>query len=452
MPTVSHNQRRRRVSVETERQRRVLQVAKVISGTLGGDFFRSLTEHLSRTLVVDCAYLAELTGPMQHKLTTVSAYRDGASSRFEQDLVGTASSQVLTDGAVSLSGDASRVFPLDPLLAELSAEGFVGVRLCDSAGQVLGLLAVANRARLQDSALVSSVLQTFARRAAAELERKRYCDTLRESEERYRAFIASSFDAMWRVELERPVPLGLPEEEQIERIFRDGYVAECNEAMVRIAGGGSPEEFVGMRFEELFSRSDVRVREELRLFVSSGCSAAVVQTMPLDKDGKRLYRLRTQRGIVHDNQLLRIWGTTRDITELKRAELAIEASERRFREVLGKIELPAVILNASGIVEFCNDTLLGLTGLSKTDLVGRNWLDLMTDSPVEREQWHALLSRQADSAAHPQLTTLVRLPRHADRVIIWSTIVLANEDGAMTGLAAIGRLGGQAGSEHAPGA
>jgi two-component system, cell cycle sensor histidine kinase and response regulator CckA len=447
MTTVSHSARRRRVRVETGRQLRVLQVAKVISATMGDKFFRCLTEHLSRTLVVDCAYLAKLTGPMQQKLSTLSAYRDGAAiDNFEQDRAGTASSQVLTDGAVSLAGDASRVFPLDPLLEELSAEGFVGVRLCDSAGQTLGLLAVVNRARLQDSVLVSSVLQTFAPRAAAELERTMSYDTLRESEERYRAFISSSFDGMWRVELELPVPLRLSEEEQIERIFRDGYVAECNEAMARIAGVRSPEELVGMRFEELFSRSDVRVREELRLFVSSGYTAAVVQTTPLDNDGKQLYRLRTQHGIVQGAQLLRIWGTTRDITDLKRAELAAESSERRFREVLEKIEFPAVILNVSGVVEFCNDTLLSVTGLSRTEVVDRNWVDVITDSAVERERWHDLLSGQADSAAHPALTTLIRLPERANCVIIWNTIVLADDNGAITGLAAIGRLGDQAGS------
>ncbi len=33
---------------------------------------------------------------------------------------------------------------------------------------------------------------------------------LRESEERYRAFIANSSEGIWRVELERPVPVRLP--------------------------------------------------------------------------------------------------------------------------------------------------------------------------------------------------------------------------------------------------
>ena len=439
---LSHNYRRRRVRAQTQRQRRVLQMAEIISGTLGGDFFQSLTEHLSRTLVVDCAFVAEMTGPLRQKLRALSMYRDGSPiDNFEQDLAGTASSQVLTDGAISLSGDASRVFPLDALLQELSAQGFVGVRLCDSAGQIIGLVAVANRARLEDSALVSSVLQTFAPRVAAELERQMSYEALRESEERYRAFISSSFDAMWRVELERPVPLSLSQEEQIERIFRDGYVAECNEAMARIAGTDSPEELTGTRFGELFSRSDVRVTEELRLFISSGYSAAVVQTTPLDNGGRRLYRLRSQYGIVDGDQLLRIWGTTRDITDLKRVELAAEASERRFREVLDKIEVPAVILNAFGIVEFCNDTLLSVTGLSATELVGQNWVDVTTDSAVERARWHDLLSGQANIPDHPPVTTPLRSPEHAGCVITWKTIAITDEDDVITGLAAIGRLG-----------
>ena len=81
--------------------------------------------------------------------------------------------------------------------------------------------------------------------AAGELERKLAGAGHRENEERYRAFIASNPDAMWRMEFEHPIPLSLPEEEQIDRFYRDGYVAECNDAMVRLMGSASAEQFVG---------------------------------------------------------------------------------------------------------------------------------------------------------------------------------------------------------------
>ena len=76
----------------------------------------------------------------------------------------------------------------------------------------------------------------FAARVSAELRRKQEDDTLRESDQRHRAFIASNPDAMWRIEFDFPISIDLSEEEQIERIYRYGYVAECNDAPARLVG------------------------------------------------------------------------------------------------------------------------------------------------------------------------------------------------------------------------
>src|SRR4029078_2311895 len=82
-------------------------------------------------------------------------------------------------------------------------------------------------------------------------------------EQRYRTFISMSSDAMWRVEFAKPVPLDASEDEQIERIYRDAYVAECNEAMARLAGARNTDELVGTQFSAIFREPDERVREEL---------------------------------------------------------------------------------------------------------------------------------------------------------------------------------------------
>lgn len=244
---------------------------------------------------------------------------------------------------------------------------------------------------------------------------------------------------MWRIEFEKPIPLSLPEEQQIERIYRDGYLAECNEAMSRLAGARNADELVGTSFAALFSRDDDRIREELRSAVRSSHSAATFATTPLDKDGKKVYRLRTQCGIVENNELQRIWGTTRDITELKRAELAVEAAERRFREVLEQIQLPALMLDTSGGITFCNDSLVRLARSSKKELAGKNWLELI-DSPHEREVWGALVSGPPDlHAPQRHFEGMIHLRAAPRRLIVWNTIALRNEDGEPAGLAAIGR-------------
>jgi two-component system, cell cycle sensor histidine kinase and response regulator CckA len=431
--------RYRRVSrMQAEQQRRVLEVTKVLSGTLGGDFFRSLVEHLTTILAVDYAYVAELTNRQPTQLKTVAVFdRNAAPENFEQDLPGTASSRVLDDGAVCMSADASRIFPVDPLLERMGAEAYVGLRLCDSNSQIMGVLAICNVQRLPDLQLVKSVLQTFSDRAAAELERKRAYDTVKESEERYRVFISSSADAMWRIELEKPISLDLSEEEQIEGIYRYGYLAECNESMARLAGAANADDLVGARFSELFSRTDQRIIEELRVAVRSRFVPSSVQTMPVDSHGKWVYRLRTQCGIVVNNHLLRVWGTTRDITELKQAELAVEAAERRFREALENIQVPALMLDATGQITFCNDALARLIGWSKSALTGRNWLDVMVWAD-ERSKWSAVLAQGIDSHRDHNIDTVIHLRDGSSRLIAWNTIVLRDEAGRFAGVAAIG--------------
>src|SRR5687767_14228257 len=50
---------------------------------------------------------------------------------------------------------------------------------------------------------------------------------VRESVSRYRAFFDQSAEGIWRFELEEPVPVELPVDEQIERFYRDAFLAEC---------------------------------------------------------------------------------------------------------------------------------------------------------------------------------------------------------------------------------
>src|SRR4051812_15914253 len=393
MPDVTEPRLQGRSRTETEQQRRVLQVAKLVAATVGNNFFSSLIEHLAKALGGDCVYVAEIVEERLPRLRTIAVYRDGGpADDFEQDLPGSGASHVLTDGLFAWSKDVRVLFPADPVLEELAAEGYVGIRLADSAGQVIGLIGLIGKNPLQHLTVAKSVMEAFAARAAAELERKRTEDGLRESEERYRAFISRSSDAMWRIELARPVPLDAPEEEQIERIYRDGYLAECNEAMARLAGARNTEELIGSQFSALFPKSDSRVREELLDAVRSRYSSATILTTPLGPDGRTLYRLRTQCGIVENNELRRIWGATRDVTELKMAELAVESSERRFREVLENIQLPALMLSDSGDITFCNDALLRIANPTG-GLLGRKWLEFVQE-PRERDLWHSMNSNK----------------------------------------------------------
>jgi PAS domain-containing protein len=368
----------------------VLQVAKGLSATLGNDFFQSLVKSLGVGLHADCVYLGELGGTPVSRLTTVAMYhRKHKPANFEQMLSGTASGQVVQDGTFARSQDVQQLFPGDTQLESLGAEGFAGIRLTDSTGQHIGLLAVITKERMADLNLVKSLLEAFGPRAAAEIARKREYDLYRESEQRYQAFVSTNPDGMWRIEFEEPIPLSLTEEEQLERIYRTGYVAECNDAAARQRGHRSAHELVGWRLEQIIPRTDARLLQEVRDVIHREYRPSTIETFACDDTGNACYRLRSLFGVVEDGKLRRLWGTTRDITDLRKAELSAATSERRFRKVLEGVQLPAVMLDGQGSLVFYNDCFLRLASRSAAELQECSWLQgiiLGYDLPAKRRQ------------------------------------------------------------------
>src|SRR5918911_185889 len=156
----------------------------------------------------------------------------------------------------------------------------------------------------------------------------------RESEERYRSFIEHSTEGIWRFELEEPVPTDLRPGEQVERFYRHGYLAECNDAMARMYGYTRAEEIVGARLGDLFPPSIRQNVEYLKAFVRSGYRLTDTEFEEVDRHGDTKQFLSNLTGIVEDESLVRVWVSQRDITERKRAEEALKQSELLYHTLI----------------------------------------------------------------------------------------------------------------------
>ena len=158
-------------------------------------FLRSLVKHLAKALDVDFAYLAELAGDSRDEIRTVAVCAHGEMrENFALQLSETPGANVLRGEQWCIASGVRQQFPNDRLLLEWSVESYIGVPLFHSSGRPVGMVVAMDSKPLLKTQLAESILGIFAVRAAAELERKRAEEALRDSEERYRAIAENTYD------------------------------------------------------------------------------------------------------------------------------------------------------------------------------------------------------------------------------------------------------------------
>jgi len=142
------------------------------AATLGGDFFRSLVRHLATALGVRDAFVAEcLPGQRARSLGVWNNGHPG--DNFEYDLEGTPCLDVVEGRTCFYPSRLAEIFPKLEAAGAHAPVSYLGVPLMDAGQRVIGHLVVTHDRPMDEDRLLFSVVETFASRAGAELERAR---------------------------------------------------------------------------------------------------------------------------------------------------------------------------------------------------------------------------------------------------------------------------------------
>ncbi len=163
-----------RVDDVTERVIIEDSIRNIVEGVavVGRRFFGSMVAQLSKTLDADFTYISEFADDGPNMMRTIAVSDHGVTGpNFEYDLTATPCSHVLTQNQCTYVSNVREAYPGTELLQSRNIESYIGIPLVDSENKALGIMVAMYREPVEDIEFASAIMQVFAGRTAAELER-----------------------------------------------------------------------------------------------------------------------------------------------------------------------------------------------------------------------------------------------------------------------------------------
>ncbi len=342
------------------------RAALAVSSAGGTNVFEELVRALATTLEVQAVLIAVFVDAGRSRMRTLATCLDGRLLQtFEYDLSHTPCKGVIGREFRFTPSGVHPEFAPGTMFSALGFDSYTAYTLNDASGTQLGLIAAMDRRPLRSPELTEAMLKIFAMRAAAEIERaraeegrKRADEAGRASEEQYRAIFNASVDALvlWNSEVQR---------------------VDVNPAYERLFGFTRAEVLAGAypahQPPEYAERRHALIR---RTLAGEPCHA---ELEAVRKGGER-FQVEVHTIPVRHRGEPHVLTIARDITERKRAEQALRASEEQYRAIFNASADGLTLRDRHFRVVDVNPALLAMTGFAREEALGS---DCMLFTPPE---------------------------------------------------------------------
>ncbi len=393
----------------------------IVEGTsadIGVEFFRSFVKHLAQSLHVRFAFVGEWREQTPGKVSALAVWSGtDFAEPFEYDLKGSPCEHVIGKALCLHESGVQERFPDDQLLVQLEVQSYCGMPLFDQSGTALGLLVVMDDRPFTGAPLIKDLLQVFAARAAAELQRQQAEITLREQGRRL-CFTQFSLDhaadaVLWADDATRFI--------------------YANEAACRSLGY-SNEELLTLSISDIAPHHDP-VQSHKRLDQAKQGTAVTYESVHRRKDGTEfpievsvIYLEQDGRGYT--------CGIVRDITERKHIEQERLQALCELRNVMETVPDFMFILDCQGAMVKWNRRVEEVTGYSPEELLNMSALAFV---PPEAAARTTAAIHRAFTEGYAELDGYLLTKDHRLIPYYWTGALLKDSDGDPIGITGIGR-------------
>lgn len=208
-------------------------------------------------------------------------------------------------------------------------------------------------------------------------EQKQIAKDIEESEQRYKIFVQQSTEGIWRIEMDEAMPITTPADELVAYCISNAYLAECNDAFAKMYGFESADSIIGIPMSKLMPVDDPVNLAYFNKFFTNNFKVEEELSYEFDKDGNELIFVNNMLGVVENGFIKRAWGTQREITQQKKAEAQLLASEEQYRNLFNNNPSCIFIWDDQdlSIVEV-NQATVDLYGYSKEEFTKLTLLDI----------------------------------------------------------------------------
>ncbi len=148
-------------------------IRNIVEGVsaVGHHFFNSMVVQLAKSLDADFTFISEMSST-PGTMHTIAASASGEEAKnFDYALNSTPCQQVMDEEACVCVTDVRKHYPDTKILQDLGINSYIGIPLVDSESRPRGCMVAMYKAPIENLEFATSIMQVFAGRTSAEIER-----------------------------------------------------------------------------------------------------------------------------------------------------------------------------------------------------------------------------------------------------------------------------------------